>query len=179
MKIRVFNLNDEVKWTVFPWNKKIDSETDEEFMDRMSVNHKNFIPELKTAQYIDMARDEFPHPNYAVGEEDEMLYFDGEVTKENLKKDINFDIRLMSDETIRKKILKKEIQNLDIELEKQAPDPIKILKIQRKIEKLKKEKDSKVLAQLALDGLNERVAHGESDKPIIRQKLQAKISELS
>lgn len=179
MKLRLFKTNDgTIRWVVFPWKKKKENETDEQFMDRMSIDHKNFSDELKKLSYIDLLRNEFPHPDYSKGEEDEMLYFDGELKKENLKKDLTFEIQLMRSETIKKKYLKKLNEKLDSELNKSIPDPILILKTQREKEKSKDWTEDQWYQQ-AIKNLDERVIGGESDKPIIRQKILNKIRELS
>lgn len=105
----------------------------------------------------------------------EQIYFDGECIKENLKVDQPWEVQLMPPVLIKQKHLEKKEAELDAELEKQNPNPIKVIKFFREIEKTKKKKDGD-LYQTALTNLDEKVAAGEPDKPVIRQKLLVKIN---
>lgn len=68
--------------------------------------------------------------------------------------------------------------HLDQELDEESPDPIKVIKLQRSKEKIKDWTELDTYQQ-ALKNLDEKVQKGEADKPVIRQKLQAKIAELN
>lgn len=103
------------------------------------------------------------------------LYHDGDV----VKKDISWEKSLMPDQLIKKKHLKKLGEDLDIELNSEAPDPIKTIKLQREIDKCKDHKagvhneDCK-WCEIALEGLK----HADIPKPEIEKKLKDKIKEL-
>lgn len=93
-----------------------------------------------------------------------------------VKADSGWDKTLMDSHQIKKRYVNAKKVAIDTELEKESPDLIAIARLQREVEK------SKYYSQLtwhekALEGLNERVAKGEADKPVIRQKLQEKIDE--
>lgn len=67
---------------------------------------------------------------------------------------------------------------LDLELEATEPDTVKILKLSREKEKALKltvEDNEKELIEIALAGL----ARAPIDKPLIREKLQARLDELT
>lgn len=99
--------------------------------------------------------------------------------------DNNYEIQLMPEGDIFRK--HKERMQLKIleELEKQSPSMGDIVRWEYSIVNLHRQIKrggtgiNKSFYEQALENLDERVGKGESDKPIIRQKLQAKIQELS
>lgn len=105
------------------------------------------------------------------------LYFDGELHADNLKIDTNWEVLLMPVQIIKGKHLAKINQDIDAELAKETPDSILVAKKQRELEKAKAYPDPSWY-QIALANLDAKVAKGEPDKPVIRQKLQAKIDAL-
>lgn len=91
--------------------------------------------------------------------------------------DTHWEHRLMPDHLIKRKALAKCEADLDAALSVATPDAVTVARCQRDVEKLKREpadngNSNKRLAQIALDGLDARVAGGESDKPSIRLQLQ-------
>lgn len=108
------------------------------------------------------------------------LYCDGQ----KIKKDLEWKIRLMPDQLIKRKHLNKLHSKIDEELEKQNPDSIALMKLHQEREFWKSKKcgahnDCKETSKLALKNLDKKVSDGEPDKPVIRQKLLAKIAELT
>lgn len=100
-----------------------------------------------------------------------------------IKKDLNWEKRLMPDQLIKKKRLAKLEKELDDELAKEAPNAVVVAKKQRDCEKIKVKKagpqnEDPFWLDESIKGLNEKVAKGESDKPDVRKKLQDKIKEL-
>jgi hypothetical protein len=95
-----------------------------------------------------------------------------------LFQDLSWDIEIMPESCIKKRHQFSLNKQLDQELESDAPDPIKIAKLQRAKEKIKDWTDLDTYQQ-ALKNLDERLQKGEDDKPVIRQKLKDKIAELS
>lgn len=93
-----------------------------------------------------------------------------------LKKDSNYDKRLMKTNEIVFKQKNKLNLEIDEELSKENPSIITIEKKKLDLVKLDNEFSSENIFQIALDGLDARVAKGEPDKPIIRQKLQEKVA---
>lgn len=97
----------------------------------------------------------------------------------NLKKDLSWEVRLMPDHLLKRKHLKSLSDKIETELMKDTPDPIVIARLQLDCEKCKKEKagphnENLFWAEKALAGLE----RAEIDKPVIRQKLEEKISKL-
>lgn len=122
-------------------------------------------------QGIELEESDLPAHEYH-----ESLYFDGDCIKENLKVDTSWEVQLMPEGLIKEKHLTRVNTKLDQELNKQTPSLLDVVKLQRKKEKAKDFK-TKEWYQQALANLDERVANGEPDKPLIRQKLQEKINE--
>lgn len=101
-----------------------------------------------------------------------------------VKADLNWEIRLMPDQLIKRKHIKRLQAQIDEELKKENPDPIALMKLQRKCEQCKDKKagnqnEDSYWLEIAQANLEERITKGESDKPLIQKKLQAKIKELS
>ena len=99
----------------------------------------------------------------------------------DIQVDTNWDIKLMPKPLIHSKNVVLKNQIIDSELENEEPDLIKIIRASRSIEKVKSQakigaQDSKNIYEEALANLDDRVANGEQDKPVIRQKLEAKIA---
>lgn len=113
----------------------------------------------------------------------EQLYCDGEFKKENLKIDYNWDYYLMPSSLIKQKHIKRVQSQIDEELAKPTPDAVKLVTLQRNCEKCKEVKAGTqnkdvYWMNIAIANLDARVANGEPDKPVIREKLLAKIEQL-
>lgn len=107
------------------------------------------------------------------------LYHDGD----SVKVDTDWSVRLMPDQLIKKKHLKKLSEKIDAELDSNVQDPINVIKLQRQYEFCKSKKagvhnEDNFWSELALENLDARVENGESDKKTIRKKLKEKIKEL-
>lgn len=94
------------------------------------------------------------------------LYWDGE----SVKKDIGWDVAVMPVDVLCRKHRSRCDKKLDDELAKEAPDPIKIAKIQREKEKCLSWTD-KEWYQQALKNMDE----DGHDKKLIRKKLKEKL----
>lgn len=100
-----------------------------------------------------------------------------------VKIDYSWEKRIMPDQLVKKKYLARLNKNFTDSVNEQNPDTIKCLKLYSKIEECKNIKagihnESSFWTQVAIDGLDEKVAKGEIDKPLIRQKLIEKLNEL-
>ena len=100
-----------------------------------------------------------------------------------VKKDLTWDVKIMPDEIIKKKLLKKLQKSLDEELAKNDGDAFSALRLHREIEKLKSIKatnqnENPFWIEKAIEGLDTKVANGESDKSKIRKILKDKIKQL-
>lgn len=98
------------------------------------------------------------------------LYWDGD----EVKKDLLWEKRLMPSFLVKKKHIKSVNEKIDSELAKDESDVISALKLQREKEKCENEKCELFWAEKALEGLD----RAEVDKPVIRQKLEEKITKL-
>jgi hypothetical protein len=123
----------------------------------------------------------------------EQIYVSGEFTLQNILIDSTWDNRLMPNFLIRKKRIEKIGTFLSTELAKTSPDLTEVMK--KNLEKTNLSNPSiwigpnltqqqisandLQMAQLALSELDARVANGEPDKPVIRQKLEQKIQDLT
>lgn len=106
-------------------------------------------------------------------------YHDGNT----VKADLSWEIRLMPDQLIKRKHIKRLQAQIGQELEKENPDPVALVKLQRKCDQCKEKKagnqnEDAYWLEVAQANLDERAAKGESDKPLIREKLTAKLKEL-
>lgn len=165
-RVRIFKSKDEFIYFDIP----ADQFQNEENWDKCKV------PEwLRQFERIDVEKDKIPQ--LSPGESSHQYYFDGDMKIENLKIDKDWKICLMSRNIIKQKHLKNLNDKIDKELEKQNSDPIQIAKLQREKEKCQTFSEREWYEQ-ALKNLDERVAGGEEDKPIIRKKLEDKIKEL-
>lgn len=97
------------------------------------------------------------------------LYHDGNT----LKIDLGWDIRLMPAQIIRKKNIKRCNDAIDRELEKENPDNIEIIRIIRE-----REKCFKWTEQQCYEQAKKIIEEEKINKPIILEKLNAKIAEL-
>lgn len=129
-------------------------------------------------EYIDVQDDDHPPSDSNTGDYHEMIHFDGECIKENLKQDKEWNVVLMPDFLIKQKRIEDHNSKLDEELVKDSPDPVAVVKLQRNIDKCKLENDPLIIKQWAVEGLDQRVADGKQDKDVVRVKLLAKIEEL-
>jgi len=169
MKTRIFKLNNGKVAYCFSVKGK-------------QLSECKFPSEYDELEYCDVEDSSvLKHPNSKEGEYFEALFFDGNCELGNLKYDSGWNVQLMPDHLIKRKQIEKLKQKLDGELAKQTPDAIIIAKTQRECEKLKGVKagsnnDNLVWTNIALQNLDERVAKGEPDKPLIRQKLLEKQS---
>lgn len=109
----------------------------------------------------------------------EMIYFDGDCKKENMKQDKEWKKVLMPNFLVKNNHLKNLNDDIDNELAKENPDQIKLLRLTRRkeVESKVHASDRKFWAQKALDGLDRRKANGESDKLAIRKKLKEILAE--
>lgn len=124
---------------------------------------------LKSFPYIIVDKNSIPANDYA-----EQLYIEDDI----LYKDESWEKIVMPPALIKRKHIDKLKKEIDVLLEDPATAPIDIIKKQREIEKSASYPDPSWYP-IALQNLDERVAKGEPDKPVIRQKLQAKIDALS
>lgn len=137
------------------------------------------IPEgLQSLPFVVVDLADAPKSDSNTGDYHEMIHFDGDCHKDNLKQDKEWNCVLMPDFLIKQKRLASKAALLDAELEKQEPDPVQVVKLQREIEKTKECNCPIKHKEWALEGLDSRVAKGESDKPVVRQKLLNKKAEL-
>lgn len=123
----------------------------------------------------------------------EQIYVSGEFTTQNILVDSTWDNRLMPNFLIRKKRVEKIDEFLSAELAKISPDMIEVMRKNLEKSNLLNTKvwigpnltqqqisaNDLQMAQLALSELDARVANGEPDKPVIRQKLEQKIQDLT
>lgn len=119
------------------------------------------------------------HPSDStIGDYHEMIHFDGECKKENLKQDKSWEVRLMPEFLIKEKHHARLDSKIDAELEKESPDVIALMKLQREKDTSKKWDEKKWYEQ-ALKNLDERVAGGEADKIKIRSAIDKKIEAIT
>lgn len=129
-------------------------------------------------EYIDIDESEAPESNSDTDKYHERIYFDGVVTKENLKADDSWDNILMPDWLIKKKYrdgyLKRLLEKTDL--------TEKIDGLIEYIDNLNQYAGQGNLSDtwlnVAVGGLDEKISKGENDKPVIRQKLLDKINDL-
>ncbi len=153
------------------------------YYDRPTSKYQNNIEACRIPEnliglpYI-IIEEQDAHPDNSVdGNYVEMIYFDGECKKENLKQDKEWKACLMPLFLIKQKHLARLNQIIDEAIA--DPDDTRIaLRTLREREKCTSW-DEKQWYEQALVNLDARVSGGEEDKPVIRQKLQAKVNELS
>lgn len=103
--------------------------------------------------------------------------------KPQVKIDKNWEKRIMPDHIIKQKFLKRKMATLRSELEIENPDIVSAMKLRIDLDDVKNRKASSFnedsfWLEKAVEGLDERVAKGETDKPGIRAKIVEKITEL-
>ena len=98
----------------------------------------------------------------------------------NLKSDDSWNRQVMTPRILKNEALSKKRKLLSDELAKQNPDIVVVTKLQFEIEFVRKKSldDAEYWAQFALDGLDKRVLDGKADKPIVRQKIEAKLQQI-
>lgn len=103
----------------------------------------------------------------------EQIYYDGN----NLKIDLPWEVMLMPPSVVKDRHIKKLNQKIQDQLNSENYDVIKILALNHEKDTCE-DWDTLRWYERALVNIDERVLNGESDKPTIRQKLQAQINEL-
>ena len=179
MKVRVrqrFEHPDDVSVVHFNWTKKAESESDKDFMDRMTTNHEAHSASWQGVQYVDIDEVELPSRDTRDQWMPDFAQANG------VKIDADWSQKLMPARVVLKKERERLQSEIDAELERPIPDAVEIMRKQRGLDKIREINASEDLEaevyHMALQGLDARVAGGEPDKPQIRAKLQAKIAEL-
>ncbi len=134
--------------------------------------------EFSTLPYIDVDTSDLVESDSNTGNYHEMIYFDGPCHKDNLKQDKTWDAQLMPSFLVKEKYLSRLNSEIDLVLSKEnseANDVLEILKINRQKDVASKNNDPQFWLEKSIEGLDERVAKGEPDKPKIRQRLEALI----
>ena len=154
MKVRVHKEDDDnVTVEIFPWHKKSESETDEQFMDRMTINHPIHGVKFNNKELHDIEDVDLPD------RADRLKWYpDFSDESQKIKIDHNWERKLMPLHIIKQKHM----------------DKVTSFEDHKKVAKMT---DKEWLEQ-ALKNLDDKVAKGEPDKPIIRQKLLSKIQNL-
>ena len=166
-KVRLFKHDDNsVAITCFSWNRKLDSETDKQFMDRMSIDHINFPDHLKKLSFVDILDTDLPKTDNKNGSYMEQIYIEDKA----VKFDENWDCCVKPIFLIKKDYVEAIKDKINVELLRASPDTLKLIKLQKDLGDYKDFTD-KDWYQKALDMLNESGA----DKPLIQQKLLEKI----
>lgn len=114
----------------------------------------------------------------------EQLYIDGTASLANLKKDSNWDIKVKPAWLIRKEEMDKLQEQANTELAKPTPDANVLAVLNAKMGQAKEkvaEGEENIIwwYQKALSNLDAKVAAGEPDKSVIRQKLTTIIASRS
>lgn len=169
---------DDVHIHSFNWALKSEEISDEDFIYAMTINHpKHGVDFLdKTCVIIDDS--ELPDRSTR----DQWM----PCSENNIKIDVGWEEKLMPCWLIGHKSIKKYEAIIADELIKESPDPLILFQSNNAIEKLKKLAKNSIMGsnsdlslyEHALENLDARVVGGEDDKPIIREKLIAKIAEL-
>ena len=132
---------------------------------------------LEGLPFVVMDESDLVESDSRTGNYHEMIYFDGECLKQNLKQDKAWQACLMPTFLIKQKQQEKLKKDLDLILDHDIVDAIEVARLQRglqKVEDLHPIKDEAKLYEIALDGLE----RAEIEKPVIRQKLKQKINAL-
>lgn len=173
MKVRIHKQDDDnIAVEVFPWHLKEAGQTDEEFMDSKTINHTEHGKKFIGKEYHDLHVNDLPPREHR-----EKWYPDFEHPTEKIKIDHNWERKLMPLHHIKNKHTTNIITELDNELNKKNPDTIRALRFYVEHEKSKKLSEKEWYEQ-AIINLDAKVAKGEADKPIVREKLLAKIQQL-
>lgn len=172
MKCRVIKKKD--GGVIYNWPSK---KYEEDIEQCRRPNLEKYGIESSQVEFIFMEEKDLPISDSKTGNYHEMIYFDGECKKENLKQDKEWKACLMPIFLIKQKHLAK--LNTIIDEAISDPDETRIaLKTLRDREMCESWNDKKWYEQ-ALINLDDRVDGGEEDKPVIRQKITAKLVELS
>jgi len=171
MKIRIFKKNDgRTIYSSFYWDLKKEDETDLEFMNRMTINHGNFPDEFKSLPFIDVDENEVPASDSDSEQYHEQIYFKGDCKKENLKVDKDWNTLVMPDFLIKKKTVERLSKEID-----EINDPSILIKKSRELKEIERKEagtgNENFWLEKALEGLDKKVASGEADKPVVRQKI--------
>lgn len=142
----------------------------------LTIDDCKFPPECDGLEYIDIDSSELPLIDNSSGIYQEMLY----IEDQTIKIDDKWQLMLMPNFLVKKKYINYLRSSVDSELSKDSPDHIELVRNYRKLEiakETKSEDDSDgdlFWTQKALEGL----ARAETEKPVIKAKLEAKIVEL-
>lgn len=147
-----------------------------------SANYQNDFSKAKFPDftnglpYIDLNDDDLIESDSNTGNYHEMIYFSGKCTKKNLKQDKGWTECLMPHWLIADKHQFRLQAKIDKEFTKSKPSTVKILQLQRELEKSQNWKGEECFecyeqALANLDG-------AKVNKPTIRKKLEDKIAEL-
>lgn len=180
MKVRLSKINgdhDDVRITRFDFSKKNPEESDLDFMNRMTINHPIHGSEggkwFGVTDYKDIDESDLP--------QDELLrdcwYPDLEDNGEPMiKVDFGWNKKLMSPKVIKRDIIEDCNNIIKSFFFGDVGNELAINALLKKsIASCCSEKE---LYQLALSGLDKRVADGKPDKVEIREKIERKIKEL-
>lgn len=143
------------------------------YQDKPNFEGCKFPLETKDLPFVDLDASDLPSEEGRDWYSHGPLTMDGDCKKENLKFDETWSIHLMPVDFLRRKHCGRLDKKIDLELEKPIPDQIQLMKWQREKEKCKEWNEKQCLEQ-AIKNLDE----DGHDKPMIREKLAAKIKEL-
>lgn len=130
------------------------------------------------------------YPHFIVSPEDRLEAFSGLESRRQiyhegnkLKKDLEWSVRLMPDQLIKRKLLNRIKKEMSEEAAKPEGNLQKFIKLMDQMNQTQ-EKKAGILnedcfwCEKALEGLDARVAKGEADKPEVRKLLKKRIKEL-
>lgn len=146
---------------------------------------------VEDLEYILIDKADAPESNSNNNNWHEMIYFDGPCTLANLKQDKEWDVQLMPVPLILSEGFNYFSNEIDLELEKPQPGFLKLTQCQSEINRLHKcirkmgeggelkKKEALIdIYKFSLERLDEKVNNGKPDKPLVRNKLNAKITQL-
>lgn len=162
----------------FNWSKKPEKLSEEEYIYSLTTQHKIHKDKFEGKFFKIIDESELPSRSTR----NQWMPCD----KNIIRVDEKWEEKLMPCWDIGRKEIFKNEKLISDELGKDTPDELFVFKLKRENDLFKKHiKDSfknndqsLFLYEKALSNLDSRVAEGESDKPVIREKLQAKIQEL-
>lgn len=134
-------------------------------------------PEAEGLPYIVIDEEDLPI-DLNNGDHLDMMFFNGAVTLENFTKDAAWDQHLMPIPLLQAEDFERTNRKIDEELDKPSPDPIVLMSLGRRKEKIKDWTPLETYTA-ALAALDEKVAGGGADKPTIRALLNARIADLT
>lgn len=170
--------NDNIVIHGFNWEHKPDGMSDDDYILSKTITHDKHKERFKGKFYKIIDESELPPRDTR----DQWMPCE----KKIIKIDYNWEEKLMPCWLIGKKEIDKNETLISNELKNDIPDEIFILKLIRENDLIKKhikfsyqnQDQSLFLYEKSLSNLDARVTGGKSDKPKIREKLQAKIEEL-